>query len=390
MSAFDVGINYWPARPAMRWWRRFDAEAFSDDLERLVASGCASLRIFLRWEDFQPEPGRVDTDRLRELVTAADLVAGRGLRLIPTLFTGHMSGANWLPRWATRPGAAGRFPVVCGDEYSAVEARSWFADAEIADAQALLARECVSALRGHRAVWVWDLGNENSNVCVPETREQGRAWLHRMADAIRAADPAALVTIGLHLEDLEQDRRIGPAEAAEVCDFLCMHGYPLYASWARSTTDATLPAFLFEITRWLGGKDVLFEEFGMPARTTQDEDAADLFTGEALDALYDAGAMGALLWCYTDYPYGIWELPPLDVAPHERFFGLWHADGTPKPAQRHLARYRGVERRRPAGAPSWIDVDPSRFYEAPLDTCRRLYERFLSARGGPPVALPLA
>ena len=184
------------------------------------------------------------------------------------------------------------------------------------------------------------------------------------------------------MEDLEQDRRLGPVESAEFCDFLCMHGYPLYAPWARSTSDPALPAFLAEVTRWLGGKEVFFEEFGMPTRTSAEEGQADVFVAEALDALYEAGVTGAMLWCYADYSPEIWHEAPFDVAEHERFFGLWRADGSTKPAARHLGRYRDVAIRAARPASSWIDVDPSRFYEAPLVNLRHLYERYV----GTPVA----
>jgi hypothetical protein len=38
--------------------------------------------------------------------------------------------------------------------------------------------------------------------------------LARIASAIRSAGETALVTVGLHLEDLEQDRQLGPPDAA--------------------------------------------------------------------------------------------------------------------------------------------------------------------------------
>jgi endo-1,4-beta-mannosidase len=329
----------------------------------------------LTWEDFQPGADRIDSRALGDLVRVADSASTAGLRIYPTLFTGHMSGANWLPRWATRAGERGRFPVVVGGRYADVAARNWFADDDVTRAQSRLAFEAAIALRGHPAVAAWDLGNENSNVCVPDSREQARAWLLKVNESLRSADPACRVTIGLHMEDLEQDRRLGPAEAAEACDFLCMHGYPMYAAWARPG-DPFLPAFLAGVTRWLGGKDVFFEEFGMPASTSAEEDAADVFVAEALDALHGAGTTGAMLWCYTDYPSAIWGEPPLDVAPHERFFGLWRADGTPKPAVRHLSRYRGVQRRAASPSTDWIDLDPGRYYEAPLENLRHLYERY--------------
>lgn len=377
MSRFDVGVNYWPAPTAMRMWRDLELPQVAADFAKLAGAGCASVRVFLLWEDFQPSPDRVSVDALRSLVAVADLAAERGMRLLPTLFTGHMSGANWLPRWATEPGERGRFPVVCGSGYADRVPRNWYTDDGIVRAQELLASEAAAALRGHPALWAWDLGNENSNVCVPHTHAQARAWLLRINTRLRSADPACRVTAGLHMEDLEQDRQLGPADAAEVCDFLCMHGYPLYAGWARGSADAALPAFLAEITRWLGGREVLFEEFGMPASTGAEEAVADAFVAGALDALHAAGATGAMLWCYSDYPSEIWDLPPLDVAPHERSFGLWRADGSAKPAARHLARYRGVERRPPPPA-AWIDRDPARFYDAPLENLRHLYERYAS------------
>ena len=378
MNEFGVGVNYWPSRTAMRMWRDFSREEVAADFGRIAGAGGRSVRVFLLWEDFQPAPDRVEPRALRDLVTVADAAAASGLALIPTLFTGHMSGANWLPRWATTPGPRGRFPIVCDGAYADAVARNWYSEPEMLSAQLLLAREAATALRGHEALWAWDLGNENSNVCVPQTREQARVWLRNLNEVLRSADPACRVTIGLHMEDLEQDRRLGPAEAAEACDFLCMHGYPLYAAWARSITDPALPAFLAEVTHWLGGKDVFFEEFGMPAETSEDEGRADVYVAAALDALYEAGTTGAMLWCYGDYAPRIWDAPPLDVAPHERFFGLWRADGSAKPVARHLARYRDVPRRQ-ARLATWIDADPARFYDAPLDTLKHLYERYVGA-----------
>ena len=104
-------------------------------------------------------------------------------------------------------------------------------------AQALLAEQAAGALAGHEAVWIWDLGNENSNCVIPPTRASARTWLARLASAIRGADSTALVTVGLHMEDLAEDRRLGPREASEPCDLLSMHGYPIYAPWADGPTD---------------------------------------------------------------------------------------------------------------------------------------------------------
>ena len=185
-----------------------------------------------------------------------------------------------------------------------------------------------TALSGHNAVWAWDLGNENSNCVVPPSRSFGRAWLDRITEAIRTADQAVLITLGLHGEDLEEDRRLGPGEASEFCDFLCMHGYPIYANWAKSPTDEHLLPFSAHVTRWLGhGREVLFAEFGLPTYRSSDpvlvpagsqsppilaEEEAAAYTQRALTELHKAGCVGAMLWCYSDYMPAIWNDPPLD------------------------------------------------------------------------------
>ena len=212
-----------------------------------------------------------------------------------------------------------------------------------------MAGAAAEALRGHPALWAWDLGNENSNCCVPPTREAAVAWLDRMTTRIRAVDPKVAITIGLHMEDLTEDRRLGPREAGRFCDFLCMHGYPIYADFVEGPTDERLLPFLGLITRWLGGREVLFAEFGAPAlragpeleqaqacgdaRTTLlDEESAALFTRRALDALRRFGFPARCSGVMGTTPKPLWNDPPLDEAPWERWFGLWRADGSPKPA----------------------------------------------------------
>ena len=250
----------------MAWWSRFDRDEVRRDVARVAAAGMDSVRLFLLWEAFQPSPDRVDHEVLARLVEVADIADAAGVRIMPTLCTGHMSGVNWIPGWALGGSHRDRrFRVVSGGRVVADGLRDWFTDGDIGRAQALLAHEAAAALAGHPALWAWDLGNEHSNCVVPPDRERARRWLGQMTAAIRSADPAALVTIGLHMEDLEQDRRLGPREAAEVCDLLTMHGYPIYATWADGPLDPHLVPFLACITRWLGGgADVLFSEFGLP------------------------------------------------------------------------------------------------------------------------------
>ena len=392
--AFRLGVNYWPARTAMRWWSMFDAGEVAEDFARIATAGFDCVRFFLLWEDFQPEPGTVASEMLERLTQVADMAAAAGLKIMPTLFTGHMSGVDWIPAWALGGSERDeRFRVVSGGRVVQAKLRNWYSDVEMLEAQAFLASEAATALAGHQALLAWDLGNENSNCVIPPDAARGRRWLGRMTERIRAADPDALITIGIHMEDLEENRNLGPAEAAEACDFLTMHGYPIYAPWAEGGTDESLVPFLAEITRWLGnGCDVLFSEFGLPTYRAGDpggerdslrspilvseEDAAQ-YTRAVLPGIQEAGATGAMLWCYADYDPATWSKPPLDLSVHERSFGLWRADGSAKPSVAQVSAFAGRSRL-PAPDQEWIDIEPQEYWQRPSLQLPRLYGRYRS------------
>jgi len=406
----------------MYWWSRFDRAEIEGDFLRIRRANLDCVRIFLLWEAFQPSEATVDERSLGKLVGVADIAARHELSLIVTLFTGHMSGVNWIPAWALAPSADenARFRIVAGGRVVDARMRNWYADEGVVASHALLARSVAEALRDHPALWAYDLGNENSNCTLPPTHDAARRWLTQQAEAIRAADRRHPITIGLHMDDLERDTRLGPHDAATVCDFLSMHAYPMYARWARSATDAMVTPFLIQLTQWLGDADVLLEEFGaatQPAAQPQatsspglaasqsspglaaqsspgllrpgsplallSEADAARFVMEALAQARPVGAMGGLVWCYADYERSLWNKPPLDEAEHERHFGAWRADHTEKPvvgALRDAAEQSGAARPSETAASSsldWIEMPRERFYDAPADNVRALYRTFL-------------
>jgi endo-1,4-beta-mannosidase len=190
------------------------------------------------------------------------------------------------------------------------------------------------------------------------------------------------------MEDLEEDRRLGPFEAGKFCDFLCMHGYPIYASWSRGKKDSCLLPFLGLITRWLGRREVLFEEFGAPTFplnhhetvkagvTLLSENEAAEFTDSALRLLSRFGMIGAFLWCFADYARDLWNKPPFEQAIHERYFGLWRSDRSAKPALEVISRFKGVQDKVTTDF-TWIDISRDQFYAAPARNLQQLYDQFL-------------
>ena len=379
---FRVGVNYWPARTAMGWWTSFEPAEVEADFARIAACGLDSVRVFLTWEDFQPAPNRVDRSLLEQLVRVADLAAGLGLDLMPTLFTGHMSGVNWIPAWALG-GSDGdpRFRVVSGGSVVHTGLRNWYTDRAIAAAQALLAREAAAALAGHEAIWAWDLGNENSNCVIPPTRSAARAWL----DAPHLGDPQCGRDGTRHGRAPHGGSRRGsparPAGGSKACDLLSMHGYPIYARWADGPIDDHLLPFLARVTHWLGESRDLFSASSGCRRYASSERMprwptryGERHMASALGRR--AGCLGALLWCYSDYDRRLGEPAVGSRAPRALSFGLWRADGSPKPAVAAIAAFVGAERCTAGRRGPWIDIGPDEFRLDPQTQLPRLYRRY--------------
>ncbi|MDB5026723.1 MAG: beta-galactosidase, partial [Candidatus Eremiobacteraeota bacterium] len=100
-------------------WRRFDPGEIAEDFVRIAGLGLDTVRIFLRWDDFQPQPGLIDPAMPARLEAVAGLAEAAGLELMPALFCGHMAGVNYLPAWSLdRRRPRGRFRTISGDAES--------------------------------------------------------------------------------------------------------------------------------------------------------------------------------------------------------------------------------------------------------------------------------
>lgn len=404
LDNFVLGINYWPSKKGMYWWKRYEHDEVKRDFLLIKDSGFEVIRIFLLWEDFQPEPSRVSLNMVKNLVDVADIASDAGIKIVPTFFTGHMSGANWLPAWMLSDKMANsRFPIITDGKMQNNRVRNFYHEENLRDYQRILIKNVASALKGHESIWAWDLGNENSNCVVPDDKSSASNWLKEMTYELKYLDERVPVTLGLHQEDLEEDRNLGPGEAAEYCDFLSIHGYSSYASWCDGLTDEKVPVFLGLVTRWLGGinkiksiNDVLIEEFGICTRPSDDklkkinyhdsgniplvsEDEAEIFYDRTLSFIRDFNFKGAFLWCFADYAESLWNLPPFDKNIHERFFGIFRDDGSPKRSLDAIRRFVSQKKETVEVALDWIDINSEEYYEKPEENLIRLFQRFKSA-----------
>lgn len=402
-NQFIQGINYWPIHKAMYWWKYFDEKELHRDFALLEDAGFQVVRIFLTWEDFQPHPQIVSDQSLDHLVRTLDIAHQYNLFIMPTFFCGHMSGINWMPVWMLdEDQAPQRFDIYAGGRvYSNMGLRDCYTDAEIIEAQAFQIESVCRRVHGHEALYGYDLGNENSNFAMPPDRESGRSWLARMTSVIHSSSPGMSVTIGMHSEDLEEDRRMWPQDAGLYCDYLCMHGYPSYLSWVNDPLDAHVLPFLAVVTEWMGTKKVLLEEFGAPTCRSRaqrveasadslyplfDEKQIEVFYNQALTLLNQEHCLGAIAWCFADYHPDLWARPPLDRRHHERYFGLYRTDHSPKPAVHPFAQkrcYQSPERPLEARHPWLKEYDPHGFYEHPKENLKDMYQKYREYKGLP-------
>lgn len=402
---FALGVNYWPRRKAMYWWSEFDAGEVREEFALIHELGLNVVRLFLLWDDFQPTPDTVSTQRLDDFAAVCDIAASLELGLDVTFFTGHMSGPNWSPRWLLDANAP--IPskwvrqVVSRDGIFNGGYRNMYTDPTALAAERLLLGTVVSAFKDHPAVWMWNLGNEPDLFAWPPDAAAGCAWVREMVGLIREIDPARAITYGLHMDSLHRDNGFRVDQVYAETDVAVMHSYPMYTPWAQGPLDPDFVPFTCALTSALCGKPTLMEEFGgcttapgqpseywewtrygQPARQFMaSEDALAEYLAAVLPKLVEVGATGALVWCFADYIPELWDKPPCDEARHERFFGLVRPDGSLKP---HAQVLKGFAATLPVVQPAArrveLELSPDEYYQSPAEHIARLYSRYLDKR----------
>ena len=402
---FTLGVNYWPRKKAMYWWSNFDAGEVREEFAIIKEIGLNVVRLFLLWDDFQPEPTSVAKDKLDNLVKVADIAAEYGLGLDVTFFTGHMSGPNWSPRWllgGPLPPSAHQHwlrDVVSNGKITDQGYRNMFHDEMALNATRLLLKTVVSTLKDHPAIWMWNLGNEPDLFAWPNSSDEGAAWVKEMVGLIKAIDPKHPVTIGLHGDGLHRDNGLRIDKVYAQTDVAVMHSYPMYTPWARKPLDPDFVPFTCALTSALSGKPVLMEEFGgctaLPGEATytmtwtetngrereqfmaSEEDFAE-FLSLTIPKLQDSGATGAMLWCYADYVPELWDLPPCQNSRHERYFGLVRPDGSLKPHAKVIQEFAKTNPQvKPIPDYAKLTVNADEFYKEPLGYLIDLYQQYL-------------
>jgi sugar phosphate isomerase/epimerase len=417
---FSLGITYWPRRSGYGWWRAFDRGETRDDMAQVAGLGCDTVRFCLRWEDFQPEPRRLNSAALRDFERALDLAGDAGLRVAAVLFPVAIGGQLALPAWASRPDpvdlmrlilgeAAGvrppvrlngerpaglhpidTPPVIYGDAYHASNAPNLFTDSRLRQAQRYLISEVVGYFASHPALLGWQLGEGLERLHAPASAAAAQEWIEELAALARECGGVA---IGFGAtRSLLHPAGPRPEHLAVACDL------------AGLTLDTPLPlpeagplapesvTFAYRLAAGLAGQPLLLAGLGAPTaperetgwvetdcygRTTRVYRAAPQeqaeFLADAIRQLWQAGARGVWLTDYADYPPDQWALPPLDRSVAARTRGLVDAAGREKPAAGALRELAATLRGQEQPMPAPFEVDAERYWRDPRAALTRLW-----------------
>jgi len=366
------GVNYF--RPGTGWapqvWKTFDAEATRRDFECLKGLGGNCVRVFLTFGSFYREPGVLDANGLAKFDRFLSLAEAAGIYVHPT-GPDHWEG---LPGWANRDRLAdegvltslesfwrlfaarykGRHVIFAYDLLNEPEV-AWDTPAMREKWNRWLAERYGSAESvgqawgdANRALTLGDIPVPTAKEAPgsPELLEYQRfrehvadEWTRRQAAVIRAADPQAMVTVGLIqwsvpalLPGVQHYSAFRPERQAKFLDFLDVHFYPLVDGfYEHSGPDdelrnlAYLEAVVREVAR--AGKPVVVAEFGWygGGKPTIDQ-GRHRFASEQQQARWCQQAVattrglacGWLNWGFYDHPEA------RDVT---EFIGLLTADG---------------------------------------------------------------
>jgi len=266
------GVTYY--RPNTGWapqvWTQFDAQATRRDFALLKKHGVNVVRVFISFGSFWKEAGALDSGGLAKFDRFLDLADEAGLYVHPT-------GPD---RWEGMPAWTNGLSMSQPD-----------GDPRCLDALSRYWRMFAERYHGRSTIWAYDLRNEpdvawngegmraawnawrNSRgeqpIQTPDESAPPSAgallefqhfrehvaeeWVTRQADAIHAADPGALVSIGLIQSSIPAQRMsishysgFRPAAIARHLDFMELHYYPLatgpyrYQSLTAETTNLSV------------------------------------------------------------------------------------------------------------------------------------------------------
>lgn len=338
-NKYYIGVNYWASHNSIKMWEDWDADVVESDLMKLSSHGVKTLRMFITWDTFQPlraimanmtvyeyrmmpgekplpdtEAGRagVSEEACEHFKEFCDLANKYGVKLIVGLLTGHMSFRHFCPE-----AFVGKNPIT---------------DPTTIKWEVRFIRYFVNRFKNESAIIAWDLGNECNNF-GPVTADQSYVWAYTITSAIRESDKTRPVVSGYAECPLEINKPFNLRDTAEILDITTTHPYQIFSPTMidplNSMRAEIAPAVRATVQETMGGKPSFVEEVGSIGYLNNSEKTEAEFLKTMLWSTFAQGNRGCFWWCAFDQ--GQLDYAPYDWNNYGSDYGLFRADGSPKP-----------------------------------------------------------
>lgn len=396
-----VGLNYFDHQTgwAPKLWQRFDEARVRAQLDLIHGQGYNTLRVFLTFQSFHREPGRLDPEGVAKFRRLLALCRERGLRVIPS-GPDHWEGTpDWRHGdafadeailkadeawWRAFADTFKDEPTLLAYDLLNEPAIRWESPAMRAKWNAWLAQEYgspeqVAAAWGMPVAQVGAAGaiepppprpalNDTRLYDYQRFREWlGDEWTRRHTAAIRAADRNHLVTVGhiqwavpIYVPGVQHYAGFDMKSNARFVDFVSVHFYPLDPPNPAERPEgvavnaAYLEALLYLCSvgkplmigefNWYGGGGLQVEgAWQLPERPVEHQ----VEWCRELLAVSSGRVCGWLNWAFADTPTsrdvtrwsGLWT-EDLQLKPWGRVFGEFARDVIARPqAPREYPEY---------------------------------------------------
>jgi hypothetical protein len=280
------GVNYVPSRNWYYCYNDWDVVAIAHDFDRIAEIDADHLRVMVIWPWFQPNPDYVSTAHLDRLDQMMQLAAERKLDVLPTIYTGWLSGFHFNPPY--------------------LENEPFFTSPKWALVQDLYLEQISRRMQAHPNFLVFDIGNE-INCNWPCSTREGDAWMERVFDRMRKLCPNRVYVNGVDHQPWFSDTAFTARALVAQQAMVALHCWPYWAQAGKYGKPLDPPyiklaAGMTALARSLGNdpqKPVWIEEFGACSVEMPEDDVPRWLEATVLAAM-DEGASWFTWWASHD------------------------------------------------------------------------------------------
>lgn len=325
------GVNYVPAKNWYFCYNDWDAASIARDFDRIAEIGADHLRVMVVWPWFQPNPAVVSAAHLDRLDELLRLAAQRKLDVLPTIYTGWLSGFHLNPPYLEQE------PFFTSPKWAAVQDR--YLDA------------LSQRMQQHPNFLGYDIGNEiNCNWKCPTA--EGDAWMTRIFQRMHRLCPGRVHVNGVDHNPWFNETTFSPAALIAQQAIVSLHSWSFWTGAGKhgkplETPYTRLAAGMAALARSYAGdprKPVWLEEFGACSEEMPAADVPRWLELTAAQAL-DQGVSWFTWWASHDVDRRF------EFHPFEYDLGLITVDNRIKEQGRVFKRLADAYRGKPVNLP---------------------------------------